>query len=403
VSGRLPAILLLLGASAGLGACGLFGDEDEVEPAELVDIDNRIEVRRAWRDKLGADAEFLRLGLRPAGDGRRIYAAGADGKVAAYEPAAGDQVWEVDLETDLSAGPGVGGGFVAVVTTNGEVVVLDAASGAEQWRAFLDGEALAAPLVGNGVVVVQTVDNQLRALDLFDDGRERWTVLQSMPALTVRGTATPVFAGSAVVSGFDNGRVVAVDVDTGTTEWEALLAPPTGRSDLERLSDIDGLLAVVGQDIYAAGYQGRLGSVAVESGQVLWGVEVSSLEGVSADWNSVYTVQDEGVILSLSRRTGAENWRQDVLLRREPTLPIPFNTTVMVGDFEGYLHFFSNVDGEYVARVRVDSAAISNPPIVVGNLLYVQTDGGEIVAYRIEEPDQPGDAPAIADDPDEGG
>lgn len=394
------ASIALIALTLVLGACGLFGDKDELEPAELVDIDDRIDVRRVWHEKMGGDAEFLRLALRPAGDGRRIYAAGAEGTIAAFEPKTGDRMWEVDLESDLSAGPGVGEDFVVVTTTDGEVVALDAGSGQEQWRAPLKAESLAAPLVGNGVVIVQTVDNQLRAFGLFD-GREEWTVIQSMPALTVRGTATPVLAGSSVVTGFDNGRVVAVDVDTGTTEWEALLAPPSGRSDLERLSDVDGLLAVVGQDIYAAGYQGRLGSIAAESGQVLWGVELSSLEGVSADWTSVYSVQDEGTILSLSRRTGAENWRTDLLLRREPTLPIPFNTTVAVGDFEGYLHFFSNVDGEYLARVRPGRDAISNPPIVVADLLYVQTDGGEIAAYQINEPERPGDAPAIAEDPDE--
>lgn len=399
---RRAASLALLALSFGLGACGLFGDEEELKPAELVPLKDRIDVQRVWRQKVGADAEFLRLALRPVGDGRRIYAAGAKGTVAAYEPQSGETIWETDLDSDLSSGPGVGSDFVVVVTTDGEVLALDAASGEEQWRVPLKAEALATPLVGDGVVVVQTVDNQLRALDLFD-GRELWTVIQSMPALTVRGTATPVLAGSSVVTGFDNGRVVAVDLDTGTTEWEALLAPPTGRSDLERLSDVDGLLAVVGQDIYAAGYQGRLGSIAAESGQVLWGVEISSLEGVAADWTSVYSVQDEGTLLSLSRRTGAENWRQELLLRREPTLPIPFNTTVAVGDFEGYLHFFNNIDGEYLARVRPGSDAISNPPIVVGDLLYVQTDGGEIAAYRINEPERPGDAPAIAEDPDDDG
>jgi len=279
------------------------------------------------------------------------------------------------------------------------VVLLDAKDGTERWRVDVGGESLARPLIAKDVVVVQTVDNRLRALQTFD-GSERWVVLQSMPALTIRGSASPVLSGSNVVAGFDNGRVVAVDLDSGDIAWESLLSPPHGRSDLERLSDIDGAMAVVGQDIYAAGYQGRIGAIAAESGQVFWANETSTYVGVAADWTSLYTIQDDGVLIALVRRTGAESWRQDALLRREPTLPVPFHTMVAVGDLEGYVHFFNNIDGEPVARVRLDSKAITSDPVVVANRLYVQSDSGSIAAYIVVEPKRPQKVPDIAADED---
>jgi outer membrane protein assembly factor BamB len=141
-----------------------------------------------------------------------------------------------------------------------------------------------------------------------------------------------------------------------------------------------------------------LASLAAESGQVLWALEISSYEGVAADWNSVYAVQDEGVVLALSRRTGAENWRQDILLRREPTAPVAFHTAVVVGDLEGYLHFFSNLDGEYVARVKFGGAAISVAPLVLGDRMYVQGDSGTLAAYAVVMPEQPARAPDVADE-----
>ncbi|HEX5788911.1 MAG TPA: outer membrane protein assembly factor BamB [Woeseiaceae bacterium] len=385
-------LLVSLGAAVMIGGCGIFGDEDELGPAELVDVDEQIEVRRAWKAGLGDDAEFLRLALRPAGDGSRIYAASVDGRVSAFAPDSGKRLWRTELDVPLTAGPGVGQGHAVVVSADGYVIVLDAESGAERWRAEIKGESLATPLIADGVIVVQTVDNRLRALDLYDR-RERWSVTQSVPALTQRGSANPVLVGSTVVAGFDNGRVLAVNLETGDTEWDTLLAPPSGRSDLERLSDVDGLLATVGQDVYAAGYQGRLAALASESGQIMWAREISSYEGLSADWTSVYTTQAEGIVIALSRRTGAENWRQELLLRREPTLPVPYGTTVVTGDYDGYLHFFSNVDGEYVARVRSGGAAVSAPPVVVGETLYVQTDDGELTAWRIDTPERPA-APA---------
>ena len=391
--------LSVLIAAAALAGCGMFGGkEDELKPAELMDFDPQIRVNRLWTANLGGDAENLRLALQPAGDGNRIYAAAQNGDVTAFDPASGDTEWQTRLDLDLSAGPGVGDGLAVVVSSDGLVIALDAATGSERWRVDIGGESLAKPVIANNSVLIQTVDNRLRALAAFD-GSERWTVLQSMPALTMRGTASPVIVGSSVIAGFDNGRLVAVGIDDGETRWETLLAPPSGRSDLDRLSDIDGAMAAVGQDIYAAGYQGRLGSVAAESGQVLWAREISTFEGVAADWTNLYTVQDGGVVIALSRRNGAEAWRQEALIRREPTLPVPFYTTVATGDFEGYVHFFSNVDGDLVARVRVGNAAITTDPIVVANRLYVQNDSGVIAAYEVVQPERPPNrAPDISDE-----
>jgi outer membrane protein assembly factor BamB len=185
------------------------------------------------------------------------------------------------------------------------------------------------------------------------------------------------------IAGFDSGRIVAAEIDSGTVAWDVLLSPPQGRSDLDRLSDIDGALAVVGQDVYATGYQGRLAALAAESGQVLWSRDISSYEGVAADWNSLYTIRDQGELIALTRRNGSEIWRNDSLLRREPTLPIPFGTTVAVGDLEGYIHFFNAIDGAAVAREKLGSKAITSDPFVMANRLYVQSDNGQIGAYII--------------------
>lgn len=394
----------ILAAAFAVSSCGVFGgddDEEELKPAELVPITTKVEIRRLWSAKVGDEAEFLRVNLRPAGDGNRIYSASRDGNVVAFDPETGRQAWRTKLGLELSAGPGVGEGLVVVAAADGYVIALDADSGSEKWRAPVAGETLSQPVIKDDVVIVLTIDNVLRGLAAFD-GSERWLVEQSTPRLTMRGSATPAIVGSNVIAGFDNGRLVAVDVDGGTIEWESMLSPPSGRSDLERLADIDGMISAVGQDVYAAGYQGRVAAVASESGQVLWAREISSFEGVSADWNSVYTVNEHGEIIALSRRNGTETWRQDSLLRREPTLPVSFNTTVAVGDLEGYLHFFSNVDGEPVARLRMGKQAISSDPVVVANRLYVQSDSGTIAAYAVQEPKRKRNVPDTADSADDG-
>jgi outer membrane protein assembly factor BamB len=392
IAGHAVATLIVSG-------CSWFdGDKDKaLEPAKLVKIETTVDVRKLWSAKVGKDAEFLRVMLRPAGDGNLIYAASRDGNVVAFDAESGKQAWKTALDVELSAGPGVGSGMVAVGSANGWVIVLDAKDGSERWRVSLGGETLSPPLIDENFVIVATIDNRLRALS-GHDGSEEWIVEKSTPALTMRGSATPAIAGNAVIAGFDNGRLMAVQLDTGDVMWDSVLAAPTGRSDLQRLSDVDGQISVVGQDIYAAGYHGRLASIAAESGQILWSREISSYVGVSADWNSIYTTNEHGEVIALKRLTGQESWRQSSLLRREPTLPVSFNTTVVVGDLEGYLHFFSVIDGAPVARLRQGSAAISGTPVVISDRLYVQSDSGGITAYVVRQPKSKASEPEVADD-----
>lgn len=388
----------LLAASLLLASCGIFGDKDEeLEPKELVDFKPTVKIKRAWSAKVGGDARFLRVALQPTGDGSRIYAASYDGNVTAFDARTGKQAWRNRLKVELSAGPGVGGGHLVVASKDGVAILLDAATGAERWRTNIDGESLAKPIVSGDFVVIQTIDNRIMALSIFD-GRQIWSVEQSTPSLTQRGSASPALVGSTVVAGFDNGRLSAIDLDSGDVIWESLLAPPSGRSVLDRLADVDGAIASVGQDIFAAGYQGRMAALAAESGQVLWSRDISSYVGVAVDWNSVYTTRDDGEIIAMSRRDGSETWRNNDLLRRLPTLPTSFNTTVAVGDLEGYIHFFSNLTGEPVARVKLGSTAISNAPVVVADRLYVQSDSGNIAAYEIVQDRPQRSAPDISDD-----
>ena len=391
-------IVALISAIFLLTSCGIFGGkDDDLEPKKLVNIQQTLKVKRLWSAKVGDESEFLRVALRPVGDGSRIYTASHDGVVSAFDPQSGRQIWRTKVGIRLSAGPGVGEGRLVVVSKDGLAISFDSDSGAEQWRVNIGGESLARPLISGESVVLQTIDNRMRALSIYD-GRELWAIEQSTPALTMRGSADPVLIGNTAIGGFDNGRLVAANLIGGEIVWESMLSPPKGRSDLDRLSDVDGSIGVVGQDLYAAGYQGRIAAVAAESGQVLWNREISSYEGVSADWNSVYTATADGEVVALSRRDGTETWRNNDLLRREPTLPVPFHTTVAVGDLEGYVHFFSNLNGNAVARIKLGNSAITAAPVVVANRLYVQSDSGRITAYEVVEDRPKRQAPDIAAD-----
>ena len=389
--------LLLLGTASGLIAgCGLFGGDDDVlPPKKLIKFEATLPVKKIWSAKLGKGSEFLRVGLSPAGDGKRIYAASRNGLVSAFNPETGKRIWRVEVDVLLSAGPGTGENYVVVAGSDGDLICLAANDGREVWRININGESLARPLIRNDSVVVQTIDGKLQVFSVFD-GKKLWSIEQSAPRLTLRGTSSPVIVGTTVVAGFDNGRLVGTSLSSGVTQWEAMLSPPSGRSDLDRLSDVDGSVVVVGQDIYAAGYQGKLAAVASESGRIIWARDISTHVGVAVDFANVYSIDESGEVIALLRRNGSEVWRQDALLRREPTSPVAFDNAVAIGDFEGYVHLFSNIDGRPVARIRVGKGLLSGAPVVIGGRLYVQSESGVLEAYAVRRPERKRDAPDIA-------
>ncbi len=362
--------------------CSVFGgDDDEPQPADLVKFKPTIRIKKVWSASLGGDSESLRLALQPASDGARVFAAAHDGKVSAFDAEKGKRLWRQKTKLQLSGGPATDGDVVVVGSSNGEVVALNAADGRQRWRTKVSSEVLAAPAIAGGVALVRTVDGKLTALDLTD-GRQRWFVQQLMPRLTVRGTGAPVVIKDTVFCGFDNGKLASYSLADGSVGWEVLLDPPAGRNEVERLADINSTIRAIGEDLYVVGYRGQLASVAAESGQVLWSRDVRSYEGLSVDLQNVYVSGADSDLSAMVRQTGSDLWKHEQLMLRDISGPTAYRNSVVVGDFEGYVHFFDTATGELQARVRAGSDRVTSPPVVVSETIYVQTDGGDLAAFR---------------------
>jgi outer membrane protein assembly factor BamB len=323
----------------------------------------------------------LRLGLGPAVDNGVVFAASHKGEVLAASLDTGRHLWVKKLKIPISAGPGAGAGLVVVGSSKGTIVTLDGATGRELWRVRLNSELLSAPAIGEKVIVIRSVDGRLHGLDTHT-GKELWSVEQQVPRLSLRGTATPIIAKEVAICGFDNGKVMAVSLNTGDTVWDTALATPHGRTELDRLVDIDSTVRVVGDNVFAAGFQGRTAMLALDSGQIWWGHDMSSYRGLAVDDDNLYVTQSDGIVVALRQRDGSELWRNQKLKLRRLSTPVLTSTAVAVADFQGYLHWLDKTTGELVARERVAKERISNSPAAVGDTIVVLTDRGKLAAYR---------------------
>jgi len=373
--------LVLVTALLALGACDSKEKKAE-KPAELTDIKQpTVRIQKLWGASVGGGGKKLRLGLGLAAAGNKLFAAGRDGEVAAFDLKTGKQLWRVETKLELSGGTGVGAEVVVVGSADGQVLAYAADTGAPRWRADVKGEILSAPAVADSEVIVRTVDGKLRGLAIAD-GKEIWSAEQQIPRLTLRGAAAPVVARDLAISGFDNGRVLAVSLADGATVWDSPVSPSHGRTELERLNDIDAAVKVLGDEVFVAGFQGRAAMLALDSGQIWWTHDVSSYRGVDVDDELMYVSTSEGGVVALKRRSGAEVWRNDLLLRRSLSSPAVVGDYVVVADLEGYVHWLDRATGTLAGRTKSGGDRVTNAPLAVDGNLYVITDKGDIVALR---------------------
>ncbi|CAK0738119.1 Outer membrane protein assembly factor BamB [Gammaproteobacteria bacterium] len=375
----------LLVVATWLSGCSTIGEwfaADTTEPpSPLPSLTTEEVLRSLWTASSGVGSAKQFLRLRPIVMEGRVVVSNADGSVAAYDTSGGGQLWRTETGIALSGGSGGGSGLVVVGGSKGEIVALNLKDGSERWHTSLSSEILAPPAAADGVVAVRTMDGRVVGLSATDGGR-MWVFSRTVPILSLRGTSAPLIAKGRVFVGLDSGHLISLGLQDGHVLWEAIVAVPKGRSELERMVDIDSDPVLFDGTLYVAAFQGQVVAVNAVDGQLYWAREISSATGLGIDRNHVYVTDEDSVVWALDRSTGSALWRQEVLRNRALTAPAPYGDAVLVGDLEGYLHSLDREDGRILGRFHLESSPILASPVVQGVLLYAIGSGGTVAALR---------------------
>lgn len=386
---RVSILCLMLSVVTGCGFSDWvrnpFGDdEDPRAPAELLDVVSETAINRNWRINVGNGQGDNYKKLTPVVDGGFVFAASDDGEIIAVNTINGDLMWQTEVENSITGGVGAGDGIVMIGTEAAELIVFNQSNGEEVWRASVSSEILSQPKTNGDIVVAQTVDGKLIALNR-EDGMQRWTYETTLPALTLRGTSSPILTSEGtVVAGFSNGIVVSVDAEDGVYVWEERVAVPDGQYDIERVIDVDGELLVDGSRILAASYQGNLMAFDIASGQIVWGMEASSYHGMDQGFGNIYYSDDKSHLIALRNNSSDVVWQNEELQYRDLTAPKTISNYVAIADYEGYLHLVSQIDGRIVGRTRIDNDGIRSNLIDDDGKLIVYGNSGSLVSLTIE-------------------
>ena len=384
--GRLLGLVALAAAILLLQGCGMFswlgGEKDPRPPTKL---DKKAVpqsgLRVIWKTKIGKGSDKRSLALVPAVGPGRVYAADARGRVMALSSSDGREVWRRDTKLPFSGGPVVAGERLIIGSSDGDLLALSSRDGAQRWRIQLGSEVLSVPRVIDDLVVVHTVDDNVFGIDI-NDGSQRWRYVHPAPILTLHGSSTPVPAGEGVIVGISGGRLVYLDTEQGAPFWEVVVTRPSGRTELDRIADVDADPVVVGEIVYVASFNGDLAAIDLLTGTILWRRELSAHAGIAATPEALYVTDSDDNLWAADIADGAGRWKQDALLYRRVTAPAVLGNRLIVGDLEGWLHLVDRSDGRILGRVRVAKSPIHHTPVIENGLVYVYAADGTLAALR---------------------
>jgi outer membrane protein assembly factor BamB len=384
--------------SLGLSACSSTDDEEDeiTRVAELTEINKVFEATVLWEISTDGGVSDYFSRLKPTVAYGKLFSASRDGDVFAFELENGKEIWSTDLsdlENErgffdsrqsalLNGGPVTGINKVFIGSESGDVYALSAENGELDWQGKVKGEVLTAPALDSGILVVNTASGVIKAFNA-SNGKDEWQIEQEVPALTLRGVSTPIISAGGVIVGAADGTLGVYLLDSGQQGWTIEIGEATGSTELERVIDVDSAPLIYGSKIYSISAKGHLSAVDLRTGRLVWERKYSSYRKLSISGNSIFLTDVKGHIYAVDRENGFETWSQLSLTNRGVTGPTVVGNYIVVGDFEGYLHWLDQTTGEIVARHEVDSSGLHTAPTVHKDVIYVQSRNGDLQAIKI--------------------
>jgi outer membrane protein assembly factor BamB len=361
---------------------GMGKKDSGAEPAELESFSEKVKLQRLWKASAGKVIKNNKQ-IQPILVDTTLYTASSAGVITAIDSETGKKLWERKLKLPVSAGVGYSSGLVLAGTENGEVVALYARNGNPAWVGQVKGSVLASPEGGQNMVVVPTSGNRLVGLSATD-GTQAWTLQETTPRLLLRGRGRPLVVSDVVFAGFDNGKMMLIRLDNGQRLWEVRVGDAVGKTEIERLADVDARPVIINETVYTSAYQSRVIAINAPTASLIWENEHSTNKDMDVDENNLYLIGDEDIIYAINNKTGETAWQQDKLLNRGLTPPAVIGNYVLIGDKSGYLHVLDPDTGEIVGRARTGSELLSQP-VSRGRSAWVQTVDGDVYAWQLAE------------------
>lgn len=390
-----------------LSACSTItnvfkNDKEKAEaPSKLVDIANPIAIKKLWSASIGEGEAELGVRQKPVIDGDLIFAADSANQLVALEKATGKVRWKVNPNKEaenggwkfwekstqpfaLTGGPAVYSGLVAVGGRNGEVFAFNAVDGSLMWKTMISSSVISAPLITFDTVIVRANDGKVFGLDIAS-GEKRWQFDRGLPSLSVRGNSAPVLGPGVILLGYEDGTLIALRQQDGTRLWEQLVAKPDGRTEIDRMADIDGEIQVGDREVFASSFRNSSMAISLANGQPIWVREVGGYAGIALLSDRIILSDRDSHVVALERNGGSDLWKQSALVRRGLTTPVVQGAYAVLADSEGYVHWLDTNTGDIKGRMSAGKSVRGSPVVSDDGIVFVQSTDGKLTAFGLAQ------------------
>ena len=336
-----------------------FWKSDEIdpdEPKELVAFSNQKNIVIEWKNSFKGENEIGNF--LPDFSAQNLFFSDASGNVSSINASTGDRNWSIELNF-LASGTSAGFGLVVVSDIDGNVIAVDQNDGSKLWSTNVKGEVLSKVAIDAKVVVVKTGSGELLGLDR-ENGEILWSYRSKLPLLTVRGSSSPVIVDDLVYVSFDNGRLGVFELNSGFQVWDGAISYVKGVSELENLIDSDSSPVVDGGLIYTTNYQGNLNIFDAAQKRSVWSYETSSFYSPIVSRGMLTIVEANSGLRSFALKTLQESWTNDDYINRDLSNAVSYKGSLVVGDFEGYVHVIDTLNGKTIGRKKISRKPIKS-------------------------------------------
>ena len=358
-----------------------FWETDEVdpdEPKELSSYENQKDISIIWN--LSFDGENEIGNFEPGFSSQNLFFADSEGTLSSISLKSGEKEWSTELNF-LASGTAAGFGILVVADVDGNVIALDQKDGSQLWSTNVKGEILSKSVIDTQIVVVKSGSGELIGLNRVN-GEIEWSYRSKLPPLTVRGSSSPVLSDDKIFVSFDNGRLGVFDINSGFPLWDGAISYASGTSELDNLIDGDSSPVIEGGLVYTTNYQGNLNIFDIAQKRSVWTSETSSFYSPVIMRGLLIVAEANSTIKSFSLSSLEESWLNEDYLNRGLSNPVSYKGSLIVGDFEGYIHIIDPLNGKTIGRKKLSRKPIKSI-FTRSNSLYVIDEAFNLFSVNI--------------------
>lgn len=331
-----------------------------------------------WVVKLKNERPFKKLRAQyavPTVVDNIIYIGSTSHHITAIDRIHGKKLWRSEVKGAVYGGIAAQDGTLYFGDGKGYVYAMDAAKGTELWRYETGSDIMSTPIVSNSLVYFTTMSGHLLAIDRATGAKRFQTPRRtSTGEFTIRGSSSPIQWKNLIISGFSDGSLAAFDMSNGAVVWEKPLS-----SLAQPIQDVDTTPLLIGDTVVAGSADGNLYALNAGTGATQWVASVGTPNDILYQDGTLYVV-GHGILYALSAGSGTTLWKQN-LNTSEASAPAKLNELIFAISTNEKGYWLNAIDGQVVHKRFMGKGSFSKP-VVMGSILYILTNSGNLYALE---------------------